>query len=295
MLESMKMFVTVYEQKSFSRAAKLLHLSQPGVSLHIQNMENELGTKLFHRTPKLVKPTQAGEAFYHRAKQLLKLYEEARHEIQQLQNTVTGSLKIGASFTIGEYLLPKLLAEYAREYPSVGIEVTIANTEEITKAVQRSQFDIGLVEGEGAPADLQVLPFLKDELVLVASVGHPLALRKNITAEQLHDQVWIWREHGSGTRAYSDQLIEEWGLRIKHAYIFSSSQGVKEAVMEGLGIAMLSRLIVDRELENGELAVIQPAKKRFFRRFSLLRSPAQHDTKALQVFIDKVKAWKGRG
>ncbi len=293
MLESFKMFVTVYEQKSFSRAAALLHLSQPGVSLQIQNMENELGTKLFHRTPKQVSPTQAGEIFYHKAKQMLQLYEDARHDIQQLQNTVTGTLKIGASFTIGEYLLPKLLATYAGEYPSVAVEVMIANTEEITQTVHQNQIDVGLVEGEVVtPSDLSIQPFMQDELVLVASASHPLALRKNVSAQDLQNQVWIWRESGSGTRSYSDQFIHERGLSVKNAYIFGSSQGVKEAVVQGLGIALLSRLIVGKELENGELSVIQPAKMRLFRQFSLLCSPSQPDTKARQVFIEKVKALK---
>jgi DNA-binding transcriptional LysR family regulator len=287
MVDSLKLFVTVYEQKSFSRAAVLLHLSQPGVSVQIQNMENELGAKLFHRTPKLVKPTQAGELLYEKAKKILTLYEQARQDIQRLQNTVTGTLKIGASFTIGEYLLPKLLAEYASQYPSVAVEVTIANTEQIIHAIRHNEIDVGLVEGDVSLAELPAEPFMRDELVLVASAAHPLALMKDVQPEQLHDQVWVLREAGSGTRWYSDSLIREWGLRVKHSYIFSSSQGVKEAVVAGLGIALLSRLIVHNELTSGELVPV--TKKRVYRQFSLILPSAQPSSNALRVFLDKVK------
>ncbi|WP_035299695.1 LysR family transcriptional regulator [Brevibacillus thermoruber] len=289
MLEAFKLFVTVYEQKSFSRAAALLHLSQPGVSVHVQHIEAELGAKLFHRTPKQVKPTQAGELFYRKAKQILSLYQEAQQEIQQLQGTVSGRLKIGASFTIGEYLLPKLLAEYAARYPSVSAEVTIANTEQINQAVRANELDVGLVEGDVPPSDLHVEPFYKDELVLVAAVDHPLTRLKSVSVDHLHDQVWIFRESGSGTRAYSDRLIRQWELRVAHSYVFSSSQGVKEAVAAGLGIALLSRLIVGKELASGELAVIPMAKQRFSRDFCVLKPAGEPASRALQMFLDRVK------
>jgi DNA-binding transcriptional LysR family regulator len=287
MVDSLKLFVAVYEQKSFSRAASLLHLSQPGVSVQIQSMENELGAKLFHRTPKQVKPTQAGELLYKKAKKILSLYEEAQEDIQRLQKTVTGALKIGASFTIGEYLLPKLLAGYAAQYPAVSAEVTIANTEQIIHAIRHNEIDVGLVEGDVGHAELSVEPFMRDELVIVASATHPLALMKNVQPEQLHDQVWVLREAGSGTRWYSDCLIREWGLRVKHSYIFSSSQGVKEAVAAGLGIALLSRLVVHHELVSGELVPL--IKKRVYRQFSLLLPPEQPPSKALQEFLVKVR------
>src|SRR4051812_3861590 len=112
-VDIMKVFVTVIEQKNFTRAAEILNISQPNVSLHIRNLENEFGTKLIHRSPKQVQITEAGQILYRHAKQILLHFEEARHEINDLRHVVTGKLRVGASFTIGEYILPKVLAEYA--------------------------------------------------------------------------------------------------------------------------------------------------------------------------------------
>lgn len=157
-VETLRVFVTVTEQRNFSRAAELLNLSQPGVSLHIRNLENEYGAKLMHRSPKLVKLTEAGEILYKRAKQILALAEEAKQEIQLLNEKVTGSLQIGASFTIGEYILPRVLAEFAVQFPEVEMSVTIANTEEITQALKANQLDLGIVEGNVVSSGLLITP-----------------------------------------------------------------------------------------------------------------------------------------
>lgn len=289
-VETLRVFVTVLEQKNFSRAAELLHLSQPGVSLQIMNLENEFGTKLIHRTPKLVRPTKAGEILYERAKKMLSLYEEAKQEVDLLQNTVSGSLHIGASFTIGEYLLPRVLAEYAQQYPQVELEVKIANTEEVTQAVRTNQLDVGLIEGEVEYKDIQIEPFMKDEMVLVMSATHPLAADEHISVDELQDQIWILRESGSGTRSFSDQLIQRFGLRMKRSFVFSSSQGVKEAVAAGLGIAVLSRWIVRKELASGELSTVSVEGNRFYRSFSILLAQDAQNTKALEVFLQKLKS-----
>lgn len=129
-VDTLKVFVTVVEQSNFSRAAEILNLSQPGVSLHIRNLENEFGVKLLHRSSKQVKTTEAGHILYARAKQILSQYEAASEEISLLRNEVTGSLKIGASFTIGEYILP-VYSQFVNQYPQVDVHVNIANTEEI--------------------------------------------------------------------------------------------------------------------------------------------------------------------
>ncbi len=286
-VESLRVFVTVVEQKNFSRAAEVLHLSQPGVSLQIRNLEHEFGTKLIHRTPKLVKLTQAGEILYEQARQILQLYQHAKQEIDLLHNTVTGTLKIGASFTIGEYVLPHLLAEYAAQYPHVEIDVKIANTEEVSQAVRSSQIDIGLIEGDVSYKDISIKPFMKDEMLIVVPFGHPLTKKQAVTIDDMQNQVWVLRESGSGTRSYSDRLIEEYDLTVKRSYVFSSSQGVKEAVIAGLGIAVVSAWIVRKELAANEIAAISLKGKRFFRTFSILLPP-QPPTKSLEVFLQKL-------
>lgn len=287
-LDTLRAFVTVVEQKNFSRAAELLHMSQPGVSLQIQSLENEFGATLLHRTSKAVTPTKAGELLYERAKEILSLYEEAKQEIQFLQNTISGNLQIGASYTIGEYVLPKILARFSRRYPEVEISVKIANTDEIVRSVRTGELEIGLVEGDVSFKDLSIEPFMRDELVIVSSPVHPLG-ELTVAAEQLQDQAWILRESGSGTRRYSDLFIEEQGLRMRRHFVFSSSQGVKEAVSNGLGIALLSQWIVRKELQSGELREIRLKDKRFHRHFSIIMPQATVQKRATAVFAQIVK------
>lgn len=145
-VDTLRVFVTVAEQSHFSKAGELLNLSQPGVSLHIRNLENELGAKLLHRSPKQVRLTEAGTILYKHAKQILAHFEEANQEIQMLQDEVTGSIHIGASFTIGEYILPSKLAEFANQYPQVKLQVTIGNTEEIIEALNPMNWILALLK-----------------------------------------------------------------------------------------------------------------------------------------------------
>lgn len=288
-IDNLKIFVTVVEQKHFSRAAKLLNLSQPNVSLHIRNLENEFDTILIHRSPKSVKVTEEGEILYHRAKKILALYEEAKDQINDRKNVVQGTLKIGASFTIGEYILPRILAEFANEHPKVKVEVTVGNTEEVVEKVRGNHLEIGLIEGEAHFQDLIVEPFMEDEMIIIAPPTHTLAQMKMIKPEMLQNQVWIWRESGSGTRAYSDQLIHELNLQIEHFFIFSSSQGIKEAVSAGLGIAMISRWTVRKELATGEIVKLNINNKKFTRDFSIIEHKGIPQTKAHELFIKKME------
>ncbi|GAB6152715.1 LysR family transcriptional regulator [Desulfosporosinus burensis] len=257
MSDPLKIFITVVEQKNFSRAAEELYLSQPSVSLQIRNLENELGTKLINRSPKHLELTQSGEIFYGYAKNILLLYDKAKEEIDQLSNVVTGGLKVGASNTIGEYILPIVLTEFAAQFPKVGIETSISNTEEISQAVRANHLDLALVEGEVSHSDFVIRPLMEDEIILVVPNQHALARLPIVTADHLQDQVWILRESGSGTRAFSDKLIKDRGIQVKKSYIIGSGQAVKQAVIAGLGIALVSSWIVRKELKTGELTAIR--------------------------------------
>lgn len=287
-VETLRVFVTVAEQSNFSRAADILNLSQPGVSLHIRNLENEFGTRLMHRSPKLVKLTEAGEILYKRAKEILTLYEAAKQDIFRLHDMVTGSLQIGASFTIGEYILPRLLAEFAEQFPQVEMGLTIGNTEEIIQAIRVNKLDLGLVEGNVTTTDLQVTPYMEDEMILIASPGHFLSSLRITEPDFLQNQVWVLRESGSGTRAFCDHFIQQAGLQVRRSYVFTSSQGVKEAVSAGLGIAMLSRWVVRKEVEAGEIIEIPMKGTRLVRNFTLIQTKGNVTTMAVHVFMEKL-------
>jgi len=291
-VDTLRVFVTVAEQCHFSKAGELLNLSQPGVSLHIRNLENELGAKLLHRSPKQVKLTEAGTILYKHAKQILAHFEQASQEIHLLQDEVTGSIHIGASFTIGEYILPARLAEFANQYPQVKIQVTIGNTEEIIGSVKSNELDIGFIEGEAHENELIVTPYMKDEMIIVSPAKHPLSQVSSVDQSMLQDQVWVLRELGSGTRAYSDQFTHTEEISVKRSYVFNSSQGVKEAVTSGLGIAMLSRWIVRKELVNGEINELRIKHNLVERQFSIIRHKECTSTMATNMFIQKLLAFK---
>ncbi|MFV8829039.1 LysR family transcriptional regulator [Alkalihalobacterium sp. APHAB7] len=289
-IDNLRIYVTVVEQKNFSKAAKILNLSQPNVSLHIRNLENEFEATLLHRSPKQVKVTEEGKILYVKAKQMLSLYDEAKQEMNDRKNIVQGSIKIGASFTIGEYILPKLLAEYARENRGVTVEVTVGNTEEVIERIRKNDLDIGLVEGEVVNTDIVVHPFMEDEMIMIAPANHPLAQLQVVKPEMLQEEVWVWRESGSGTRAYSDRFMHELNLNVKHSFIFSSSQGIKEAVSEGLGIAMISKWTVRKELLAGTIKRLNINNQKFVRNFSLVQSKNPGYSKAHQLFIEKIES-----
>ncbi|MHA0855329.1 LysR family transcriptional regulator [Paenibacillus sp. CMAA1364] len=284
-VDSLRVFVTVTEQRHFSKAAKLLNLSQPGVSLHIRNLENEMGAKLLHRSSKQVRLTEAGEILYKRAKQMMILYDEATQLVHLLQNEVTGTLQIGASYTIGEYILPQKLAEFANQYPQVEIQVNIANTEEIIQGVRSGVLDIGIIEGQTYATDLSITPYMKDTMIVVASNDHPLSTIPVIEPKALQNQVWVTREDGSGTRNFSNQFIKMTNLNVKRSYILNSNQAIKEAVMSGLGIAILSRWVVKKELESGDISELRIKDNTLERELSIILHQERTTTMAVDVFM----------
>ncbi|MBT2650223.1 LysR family transcriptional regulator [Bacillus sp. ISL-34] len=295
-MDPLKVFVTVIEQKNFSRAGDILNLSQPGVSLHIRNLENELGTKLIYRSPKQVQITEPGKILYRHAKQMLNHYETAKREINEFNNVVSGTMKIGASFTIGEYYLPKVLAEFAAQYPMVDIQIIISNSNEVIQGIRSNKLDIGLIEGETDYKDIDVRPFMNDEMIVVVPPDHPLSQMDLIEGDLLQNQTWVLREQGSGTRTYSDKLLSSLELNIKKTFIFTSIQGVKEAVMAGLGIALLSRLTVQKELKSNELKTFHLKNEPIIRPFSIVKKLDFEASKAMELFLRKVEefAIKGR-
>lgn len=295
-IEPLMIFKKVAEEKSFSKAADDLFLSQPGVSAQIRNLENEFGTKLIYRSSKHVELTPAGEILYNKASQIINLYTQTKEEINQIQGVVTGTLRIGASYTVGEYVLPELVSETATKYPSLNISVTIANTEQITQDLSQNRLDMALVEGQINDKTLIVEPFMKDRMVLIVPADHPLTMMKVVTEKELDNQIWIFREAGSGTREFCDHFIKALNLNVQHSYVFSSNKGVKAAVVSGLGIALVSGLIVERELETGELAIV-PLNQDIIpltREFIIARTAENYVTKASDVFLEELHDYSHR-
>jgi LysR family transcriptional regulator, transcriptional activator of the cysJI operon len=287
--DELKTFVTLAEVKNFTKTAEVLVMSQPSVSLHIKNLEKEFQTKLFKRSPKFLQITPTGEILYERAKQMIAMYEQTRQDILEHHHSIKGELIIGASFTIGEYILPSLLIDLQTTYPELELHVVIGNTEEIVQLVRLYQVDIGLIEGQTNEKDLMVEPFMKDELFMVASVHHELAKMNTVTIQDLQNQTWITRENGSGTREYLNHVIRSNGLKAKSFITISSSQGIKETLINGMGLSLLSYSVIEREIKQGILSILELTNLSFPRTLSLVYSPIMMEKKNVKTFISSVR------
>ncbi|ADE69293.1 selenium metabolism-associated LysR family transcriptional regulator [Priestia megaterium] len=283
--DALKTFVSVVEEQSFTKAAEKLMISQPSVSVHIKNLEKEFQTSLFLRSPKMLKITPSGEILYDRAKQMIQIYEHTKRDIYEHHHRVKGMLTIGASFTIGEYILPSFLAKLREQYPDIDVEVTIGNTKEIAQLVRHFKVDVGLIEGHTEESDLHIQSFMDDELAIVASVDHPLAQLKKIEIDDLQNQRWVAREKGSGTREYLDHVLMSNGLKMKSMLTISSNQGIKEAIVHDLGMSVLSLCAIKEDVEQKHLSILNVNTAPFKRRFSYIYPANSAHKKVAELFI----------
>ena len=244
-------FRKVADQLSFRKAAEELYLTQPAVSLQIKALEEDLGVQLFDRTGTHIQLTAAGRVLQRYAEQASSLLEEAEHEIAALSGDHAGHLALGASTTIAQYVLPRMLGEFTREYPRVQPTLISGNTEEIVQAVEDQKISLGFIEGPSRSRNVKTEPFLKDELVLIVSTAHELAEQAAISAEQLRLAPFLMRERGSGTRRVVELALERQGLKRNSLNItmeLDSTEAIKSAVEAGLGIGFISRWAIAKDL-----------------------------------------------
>ncbi|MBE0465998.1 MAG: LysR family transcriptional regulator [Candidatus Desulforudis sp.] len=255
-LNYLETFVMVAKHKSFSRAAKLLSLTQPAVSKHIAMLEAHYGTKLVNRTSRRVELTDAGIVLYHFAGRIISITQRAKEEISSFAEEVKGRLAIGASSIPGHYLLPRLISEFKKEYPLVDVSLEVSNTGKIINRLREEAIHIGVV---GAPIDcteITCTAFINDELVLIIPTGHPLTTRKEVAADDLVGEKMIVREHDSGTRRVIEEKLEGAGVPLDSLQIageFGSTESVLAAVEAGLGISFVSRWAAENAAKNGRI------------------------------------------
>ncbi len=289
-LEALKTFTTLAEEKNFTSTSKKLLISQPSVSLHIKNLEEELNTKLFWRTTKQLKITPEGIVLYDKARQVLRLVEQMNAEIKQRQGKVSGVLKVGASFTAGEYLLPRILSSLTQKYPDMKLEIEIGNTNHVADRINTMELDIGIIEGDIMYPDSRSDTFFIDELFIVASCDHPLTVKKKVDIQSLQDQTWIKREEGSNLRVFLDQFLSSNHIREKHTIVYNSNEGIKEAIIHGAGMSLLSSTMIERELLHGYIGKVHFVQKvEFNRKFSYLYSPFMENNLLIKTFIEELQ------
>lgn len=247
-------FRTVAEQRSFRKAAEELYLTQPAVSLQIKALEQDLGVQLFDRSGTQAGLTAAGTVLLEYSLRVHKLLAEAEHEIAALSGEHAGRLTLGASTTIAQYVLPRLLGEFRAERPRVFPALMSGNTESIVSAVKEHRITLGFIEGPPRTRDVQTEPFLRDELVLIAPAAHEWAEQGSVSCGDLGAAPLLMRERGSGSRRIIEMALEHHGIKRRSLDIvmeLDSTEAIKSGVEAGLGVGFVSRWAIAKDLRLG--------------------------------------------
>ncbi|AET67500.1 transcriptional regulator [Desulfosporosinus orientis DSM 765] len=288
--ERLLVFQEVAKTSNISLSAKKLHISQPTVTIQIKSLEKEYGAKFFNRSNKGVSLTKEGKIFYGYVQSVLDILTSAKEEIEALSKNQKKEIYLGATLTIGEYILPHLIAFLYRIHPEVEFKVKIANTESISQDILEKKMHIGLIEGPVAKnKSLNVESFWEDELVVVLPNFHPWASRKTIRLEELLNERILTREEGSGTRKVMEIMLKQSGLdpaRLNIAMELGSTQAIKHAVAAGLGITIISSLTVSKESDRKIFKTLKIEDSPVYRPLNILTDAHIKKTKEENILIN---------
>lgn len=285
-LERLRVFHAVAQAESFTKAAESLHLTQSGISKHVKAMEEELGAPLFEREARKVSLTQAGEILYEAAQEVLGSVASAEQRIQELAGLGRGRLRVGASFPVGLYVLPRVLAAYRKEHPAIEVTLAISTTSSIEAKVLDNKVDFGLVSADVHHPKLRTFAFMADELVVIAPPEHKWANRRSIRAEELPGETFIFAARGAGARAVVEERLRAKKIALPNILDFVNIEGVKHAVEAGLGISVQPRVAIQREIEAGTLIAIRLADMDSEIQYVHICRKKQIPSSAQKVFVE---------
>lgn len=252
----LRTFAAVAELRHFARAASVCNLSQPAVSHQIAQLESELGTKLLNRAARRVSLTVAGEVFLEEARRILAAVDRMHERMLEVARGAVGRIRLGATATAGLYLLPSLLAAYRKAHPTFDLQLEIAAPHTIADRVARNDLDMAILAGPLPVGELQARRLADDELVIIARPDSPLARVRSVTPRQLEAEAWVLREEGSDTRRQLTTWWHRHRLAPTRTSTFMHPDGVKRAVIAGLGVAMVSKLTVEDDVQRKHLAIV---------------------------------------
>ncbi len=290
----LKVFCTVAETKSFSKTSEIIHLTQPAVSLQIQALEEKYETTLFDRSSSTVTLTPAGEILYKYAKDILSLYNSAEKAISRQTGLVKGSLTVGAGSNIGNYILPTLITEFRRTHPKSKVYLIVSNSRRVTELLTAGNIHLGLVEGDVSRQKMIVKRLLTDELVLIAPPQHHWAKKREVSVSDLSKEPFIVREPGSATRQMIEKFLGRHGITLhdlRISAILGSTEAIKDAVENGLGISIVSRWAARKESKYGTLSLLNLKEEKMTRDFSLIMHKNTVSSNSLEEFVSFLKAY----
>ncbi|MBX0329557.1 LysR family transcriptional regulator [Oscillochloris sp. ZM17-4] len=280
-----RIFATVVDLGSFTRAAESLSISQSAASRDVQELERQLGMPLLERRARGVTPTEAGALLAAHARRIFDIERLAEESLAALRGLQRGRLAIGASSTIGIYMLPPLLGAFGRRYPGIELFLDIGNTQQIVERIIDHRLDVAFLEGPAEAHGLDILPWREDELVVIAAPDHPLAGGQQLTTTDLAGAAFVLREAGSGTREVMEQALVGAGVEVKTVMELGSTEAVKQAVAAGLGISIVSRYTIQLELAAGRLAVLPLGDLRIRRRLTRAQLADRPASPALEMWL----------
>ena len=281
-LRHLHIFVTVFQAGGITRAARILHVAQPSISLAVHELEEHYGVRLFERTGRKIVPTEGGRTFYGYALHIVSLFRDMEKNMADWNST--GTLRIGTSITVGTHVLPPLLCRCRERFPDIRIEVVIHNSATIERFAVDNSIDLGLIENKPEHPDIHGIPFRKDRLCGIAPPAHPLARRTNVTLEELARCSLLLREKGSGGREILDACFALEQLTVRPLWESVSNQAIISGVAAGIGVSVLSERLVARDVESGRVAPfsLRPALER---NFIIIHHKSKYLTPPLQAFI----------
>ncbi|HPT50692.1 MAG TPA: LysR family transcriptional regulator [Accumulibacter sp.] len=284
----LQVFHAVARHLSFTKAGEALHMTQPAVTFQIKQLEERFNTRLFDRGGGRISLTQAGELALEYAERILGLSAELEIRVAEMTGQMSGTLLVGASTTIAEFILPPILGEFNTRFPQVRARLTVANSDAICNAVAAHTLDIGLVESQVNQPSLQCEVCGNDELQVICTPAHPLALRGEVEARGLLGHAFIARELGTGTREVTDDYLRACGVepdQLKLLMELSSPEALKGVVATGLGFSIVSRTSVEKELQLGSLVAV-PLRPRLTRMLALVYPKERFCSKVVQSFVE---------
>jgi len=289
----LQVFHTVARLLSFTKAADTLHMTQPAVTFQIRQLEEQFNTRLFDRTHNRISLTAAGDRVFEYADHIFELYAEMENGVRELTGDISGALTIGASTTIAEYMLPTLLGDFNARYPEVSIHLKVSNSEGIVSMVESNAIDLGVVESPVGNKNLVVETCKQDQLVAIVPPGHPLAADVTIPFSDLLEFPFICREEGSGTReVINDYLagLPDCSAGLKVAMELGSPEAVKGAVEAGMGVSVVSKATVQKELKLNTLVTLT-LDPPLFRPLSFVHQKQKFRLRVMEELLEFARAY----
>ena len=291
-LWQLKVFCKVVEMESFSKAGGAVYLSQPTVSSHIKDLEENIGCQLIDRLPKKAVPTKAGELLYEYAKKLLSLRDEAETALAEFQGVVKGHLAVGGSTIPGVYILPQIVAMFTRKYPAVKISVALGDTDTTIEKILSGELELGVVGAQSEDSRIDQDLLFQDEMRLIVPATHKWAKMKNIALDEFQKEPFIIRESGSGTLKSIQRSLEQKGRSIRNLNVtaeMGSTEAVRQAVKAEAGVSIFSTLAVKEDVCSGQLKAIKIKGLDLTQRFYITRLKKRTPSPLCRSFFDFLK------